>query len=71
MDSIDERLLEYLDEDDELRLDAVQPDFGATFVRRALRKPPARLRRLNSSIATPHRCDLGELWIKSGFRCVM
>jgi hypothetical protein len=30
-----------------------------------------RLRRLNSSIATPHRCDLGGLWIKSGFRCVM
>jgi len=30
-----------------------------------------RLRRLTSSIATPHRCDLGELWIKSGFRCVL
>ena len=27
----------------------------------------ARLRRLNSSIATPHRCELGKLWIKSGF----
>ena len=38
------------------------------------RKGPARisrLRQLNSSIATPHRSDLGELWIKSGFRCVM
>jgi hypothetical protein len=31
----------------------------------------ARLRRLNSSIVTPHRCELGELWIKSGFRGVM
>jgi len=29
------------------------------------------LRRLNSSIAIPQRSDLDELWIKSGFRCVV
>jgi transposase len=30
-----------------------------------------RLRRLSSSIATPHRCDVGELWIKLGLRSEM
>ena len=30
-----------------------------------------RLQRLNSTILSSHAFDLGELWIKSGFRCVM
>jgi hypothetical protein len=38
---------------------------------RSLSGPQARLRRLSSSIATSHRFDLGELWIKSGFRSAM
>ena len=64
LDSIDERLLEYLDEDDELKLDAVQRlSFYTTALLDGSITPDARLGGLAGLVSARPRLR-GHLWLR-------